>query len=216
MWTVILKPWPQVVTAHLLGGFTTLALLCLLALRLSGMQWKPADNQRLALASVKPLAIAALIVVFLQIALGGWTTSNYAALACPDLPLCQNSLWPAMDFSQGFDFFQTIGPNYLGGLMDSAARTAIHMGHRLGALITTVVMILLIMKLRTTEYPLSRIWAGRLTLILIVQLLLGISNVVFALPLAVAVLHNAVGALLLVKLAALNYLIRTGLANASN
>ena len=100
--------------------------------------------------------------------------------------------------------------------MDSAARTAIHMGHRLGALITTVVMILLIMKLRTTEYPLSRIWAGRLTLILIVQLLLGISNVVFALPLAVAVLHNAVGALLLVKLAALNYLIRTGLANASN
>lgn len=211
MWTVTLNLWPQVVTAHLLGGFATLALLCLLALNLSGFRWRVDDSAALAALrqQVKPLAAFALVVVIAQIALGGWTTSNYAALACPDLPLCQKSWWPAMDFAQGFNIFQSIGPNYLGGLMDSASRTAIHMMHRVGAIITALVVIVLVIRLRRAAFETARRYANLLAAILFVQLLLGISNVIFALPLAVAVLHNAVGALLLITTAALNYFICT-------
>ena len=107
-WTVTLKLWPQVVTAHLLGGFATLALLSLLALTL-----RP---PRLSVdAAWGRTATLALAVVVLQVALGGWLTSNYAALACPDFPACHGDWIPEMDFATGFDITQTVGPNYLGG-----------------------------------------------------------------------------------------------------
>lgn len=197
MWTVTLKLWPQVVTAHLLGGFSTLSLLALLSLRLYGGHWQVSYLQRQKLEAVKPLLLFALLLIVGQIALGGWTSSNYAALACPDFPRCQNSWWPTMNFNQGFDIAQTIGPNYLGGLLDSAARTAIHFGHRIGALLVTLTTLLLIYRLLKVGNRLVGRWAKLLLLVLVLQLGLGISNVIFALPLLIAVVHNAVGALLM-------------------
>ncbi len=192
-WTVTLKLWPQVVTAHLLGGFATLSLLWLLWLRL-----RPALQP---IAGVRNLAIAALVVVVAQIALGGWVTSNYAALACPDFPTCQNAWWPEMNVAKGFDVFQHVGPNYLGGLLDGDARIAIHMAHRLGAVAVLVIVGFLVWRLRTTSPRLAAVLGA----VLAVQLGLGVANVVFSLPLAVATAHNAGGAALLLTLVQVNY-----------
>ncbi len=192
-WTVTLKLWPQVVTAHLLGGFATLSLLWLLWLRL-----RPALQP---IAGVRNLAIAALVVVVAQIALGGWVTSNYAALACPDFPTCQNAWWPEMNVAKGFDVFQHVGPNYLGGLLDGDARIAIHMAHRLGAVAVLAIVGFLAWRLRTTSPRLAAVLGA----VLAVQLGLGVANVVFSLPLAVATAHNAGGAALLLTLVQVNY-----------
>ena len=200
MWTVTLKLWPQVVTAHLLGGFTTLALLFLLSLRLSGAL--PALGLP---AGLRRLAAAALALVIGQIALGGWVSSNYAAVACVDLPTCHGQWWPAMDFANGFHLTQHIGPNYLGGQLDSDARTAIHMTHRLGALVVTLTLLALAWRLRGEG--LGRL-AGLLLAVLALQVGLGISNVLFHLPLPVAVAHNGGGALLLLTLVLVNYRVR--------
>ena len=202
MWTVTLQLWPQVVTAHLLGGFTTLALLFLLTLRLSGRLPVLAGVS----ARLRLLAIAALCLAVGQIALGGWVSSNYAAVACVDLPTCHGEWWPAMDFANGFHLTQHIGPNYLGGQLDSDARTAIHMTHRLGAVALSLVLLLLAWRLRTAG--LGRL-AGLLLLALAVQVSLGLSNVLLHLPLAVAVAHNGGGAALLLVLVLINYRLRT-------
>lgn len=207
MWTVTLKLWPQVVTAHLLGGFATLSLLFLLSLRLSGAV-RP-------LAQVSPrlrsLAALALLLVVGQIALGGWVSSNYAAVACVDLPTCHGEWWPAMDFANGFHLTQHIGPNYLGGQLDSDARTAIHMSHRLGAVLLSLVLLLLAWRLKRNGLP----RLGALLLVaLAVQVSLGISNVIFHLPLLVAVAHNLGGALLLLSLVLINYRVRRAAAPA--
>jgi cytochrome c oxidase assembly protein subunit 15 len=202
MWTVTLKLWPQVVTAHLLGGFTTLSLLWLMTLRLNNSHW----TMPMALRDrFKPLAMMALLMVIAQIALGGWTTSNYAAVACPDLPTCQAQWFPAMDFANGFNLFQSIGPNYLGGIMTNEARVAIHMSHRIGAILTLVYVGWLCWKLLRSESSLLQ-GLGKVTgAVLVVQFCLGLGNVFFQFPLIVAVSHNAVGALLLLTLVTLNY-----------
>ncbi|MGI9288473.1 MAG: COX15/CtaA family protein, partial [Pseudomonadales bacterium] len=140
MWTVTLKLWPQVVTAHLLGGFTTAALFGLLTLRLRNVNWRGDSVTINTLRKFKPLVLLCLLVVFLQVTLGGWTTSNYAAVACPDFPTCQNEWLPIMDFASGFNAMQAIGPNYLGGTLDNAARVAIHFSHRIGAIVTALVL----------------------------------------------------------------------------
>lgn len=200
-WTVTLKLWPQVVTAHLLGGFLTFSLLWLLTLRLGGS--RPIQLFSLQQRTLpRGLAALALMVVVVQIFLGGWVTSNYAALACPDFPLCQSQLLPQTDFVAGFDLAHPIGPNYLGGHLDIPARTAIHLAHRLGALLTTAVVVWLVVRLFKAKFAAL---ATTLLLILIAQISLGISNVVFGLPLVVAVLHNLFGALLLASLVAVNY-----------
>jgi cytochrome c oxidase assembly protein subunit 15 len=208
MWTVTLKLWPQVVTAHLLGGFATLSLLFLLCLRLSG---RAAAVPRLP-ASLRSLAALGLLLVIGQIALGGWVSSNYAAVACVDLPTCHGEWWPAMDFANGFHLTQHIGPNYLGGQLDSDARTAIHMTHRLGALLLSLVLLLLAWRLKRNGLP--RL-AALLLLALTVQIGLGISNVVLHLPLLVAVAHNLGGALLLLSLVLINYRVRSHAGLAS-
>lgn len=201
MWTVTLKLWPQVVTAHLLGGFTTLALLFLLSLRLSG---------RFAVQTVAPslrfLAAIGLVLVIGQITLGGWVSSNYAAVACVDFPTCHGQWLPNMDFANGFHLTQHIGPNYLGGQLDNDARTAIHFSHRVGALLLTLVLLLLAWRLRQQGFP--RL-GGLLLLALLVQISLGISNVLLHLPLAVAVAHNLGGACLLLVLVLVNYRLRS-------
>ena len=203
MWTVTLKLWPQVVTGHLLGGFATLSLLFLLTLRLSGVLPALAVPRRL-----QRWATAGLVLGILQIALGGWVSSNYAAVACIDVPTCHGEWWPAADFANGFHLTQHIGPNYLGGQLDSDARTAIHLTHRMGAVALTLVLLGLAWQLR--KVGLTRL-AGLLLAALAVQISLGVSNVVFHLPLTVAVAHNAGGAALLLTLVLVNYHARTAL-----
>ncbi|MES2626978.1 MAG: COX15/CtaA family protein [Pseudomonadota bacterium] len=205
MWTVTLKLWPQVVTTHLLGGFATLSLLWLLALRLNQRAW-PQPVYPMKWRKLRPLAMIGLILVIAQIALGGWTSSNYAALACPDLPTCQGRWLPPMDFADGFNITQEIGPNYLGGQLDGSARVAIHMTHRIGAIVVTLYMIFLLSQLyRYAGGHQMRRQANVIATLLFVQVGLGLSNVIWSLPLPIAVAHNACGALLLLSLVTLNY-----------
>lgn len=205
MWTVTLKLWPQVVTAHLLGGFTTLSMLWLLVQRSGQMQWGASYEGLLTLKKLKPLALFGLLLVILQIALGGWTSSNYAAMACPDLPTCHGVWWPPADYAAGFNIFQHVGPNYLGGLLDNHARTAIHFSHRLGAIAVTVTLLTLVVLLWRSKVGAASRWAGILLAVLALQVTLGISNVHWVLPLPVAVAHNAVGAMLLLVMVTINH-----------
>lgn len=209
MWTVTLKLWPQVVTGHLLGGFTTLALLWLLIQRLTVKPWQVVLVSLNHWLTIRRVAWLALTVVVFQILLGGWTSSNYAALACPDFPLCQNQWLPHTDFTSGFNIFQHIGPNYLGGVMNSEARVAIHLSHRMGAMIVLATLCVLFYLLMT----LKDIRAKRLGYVIVffvsLQVLLGILNIVLALPLAIAVAHNATGAGLLLCMVTTVYTIET-------
>ena len=195
-WTVTLKLWPQVVTAHLLGGFTTLSLMWLIFVRQGG-----AKALSTGLKAPTALRRLALVAVVLQIALGGWVSSNYAALACWNFPACDASYVPNLQFSQGFNLLQDVGPNYLGGLMESDARKTIHWVHRLGALVVVSVLIPLIYQL----YRENKALAITTLSVLITQIGLGILNVIWALPLINATLHNVVGALLLLTVVTVNF-----------
>lgn len=217
MWTVTLKLWPQIVSAHLLGGFATLSLLFLLFLRIH-YQHRPSLSPPVPrLGYLKKLAVIALVLVTIQIFLGAWTASNYAALACGDeLPGCQGSLWPEMDFVTGFNLFQAIGPNYLGGLLHNEARVAIQVAHRVGALIVLAYLVWMGWQLYRNSAAVELRQATTIMLaVLAIQILLGLSNVIWLIPLSVAVAHNAVGALLLLSVVFLNYqLARCGSAEA--
>ncbi len=197
MWTVTLLLKPAIVAAHLLGGFATFALLTLLALRSwpGGLPtWR---------GGPRALAALALLVVVAQISLGGWTSTNYAALACTDFPTCQGRWWPEMDFGEAFRIWRGAGVNYEYGVLDTPARTAVHVTHRIGALITLLVVGAL--ALRLLRQRVTRVAGALLGLLLLTQLSLGIANVLLHLPLPVAVAHNAVAALLLVTLILVNY-----------
>ncbi|WNZ56444.1 COX15/CtaA family protein [Microbulbifer sp. MKSA007] len=206
MWTVTLKLWPQVVTAHLLGGMATLSMLWILCERLADKPRQLHGRYLPGIRRLRLLALTAVAIVILQIGLGGWTSSNYAALACPDFPTCHNQWWPQANFVEGFNIFQQIGPNYLGGALESDARTAIHLAHRIGALITTaIVLILSVLAWRSG----LRGWSLWLNGVLLLQVSLGIANVVMSLPLGIAVAHNAGAALLLLSLLTFCYRIYT-------
>lgn len=210
MWTVTLKLWPQVVTAHLLGGFTTFSLLWLLTLRLNNRHWRLPDRALLQVGELRGPAVIGLLVVIGQIFLGGWTTSNYAAVACPDFPTCQGQWLPEMDFAHGFNVFQHIGPNYLGGTMENEGRMAIHITHRIGALVTALYLGWLVWRMYfRVALPETRRMALVVLAVLVVQVALGIGNVVLKFPLWVAVAHNLCGALLLLALITLNHRVFT-------
>lgn len=195
-WTVTLKLWPQVVTLHLLGGFATVALTLIYLMKLRVI---PAFD--VAIKAYRP-ALCVAIVLLVQIVLGGWTSSNYAALACPDLPLCHGELIPTMDFQKGFNFLQAIGPNYLGGELSNDARIAIHFSHRIVALILVGLTIWLLTELQS----LTRwILAG----ILVAQFSLGVSNILFNLPVVVATLHNFGALMYLLGIVYVIYQVRT-------
>lgn len=201
MLTVTRLLQPLVVSAHLLGGMLTLSLLIVLLWQ----QYRPASP----LVSAPPLrraAVLALAAVLLQIALGGWVSSNYAALACPDFPTCQGHWLPEMDFPLGFQLLRPHGPAADGSLPSLAALTAIHWSHRLGALLVLLSVGWLACRLRQAG-P-SRQWGNGLLALLALQLALGIGNVVFALPLALAVAHTAGAALLLAATLALHLQLR--------
>ena len=142
-----------------------------------------------------------------QIALGGWTSSNYAALACPDFPTCQGKWWPETDFSEAFVLWRGLGVNYEFGVLEHPARTAIHLTHRIGAVVVTGYLLFLgFVGIRHLSGG-SRNMAFVVLLLLMTQVGLGISNVVFHLPLSVAVLHNGVAALLLLALLSFVFLL---------
>ncbi|HEY8385496.1 MAG TPA: COX15/CtaA family protein [Porticoccaceae bacterium] len=200
MWTVTLKLWPQIVTLHLMGGMTVLSLLWLLVLRLDNQRWVLPQRLYQRCEKLKPWALLCLALVAFQVMLGGWTAANYAAYACVDFPTCHGDWWPAMDMATGFDVFQTIGPNYLGGLLESDARVAIHYTHRIGALAVTLVLLLLCTRLATLGDRRMRRMAWIILAALVWQVGLGITNVLLHIPLSVAVMHNIGGGLLLLTL----------------
>lgn len=190
--TWLLKP--VIVMGHLLGGLATLALLGWLVFSLGRERRQHAVASR----SVSRLAKIGLVAVVLQIALGGWTSANYAALACPDFPTCQTQWWPEMDAGEGFVLWRGLGTDYEGGVLDNAARTAIHMTHRIGALVVTLLLIGLIALIaKRIEDPLVRRANVYVGVALALQLTLGVTIVVKSLPLTLATAHNAVAALLL-------------------
>ncbi|OMH30437.1 hypothetical protein BGP75_17990 [Motiliproteus sp. MSK22-1] len=214
MWTVTLLVKPLIVTIHLLGGLATVTLLWLLSLRLISVSMvfrsliphfveKPVPTQK-----IKGLFAAILLGVFilvLQIFLGGWTSTNYAAIGCTEFPTCNNGVWwPEMDFSEGFVLWRGLGINYEYGVLDYPARTAIHVTHRIGALVTAVYLTLLGLRLLRSDLPVA---VRRVTLLLLgllmLQLGLGITNVLAKLPLSVAVAHNGGALLLLLTLTTL-------------
>ncbi len=198
-WTVTWQLKPLVVMAHLLGGLTILSLLWYLALH-GLLQKQPTD------LGIRRWAVGGLVVVAVQVALGGWTSANYAALACGDaFPTCQGQWWPAhQNFAEGFVMWRGIGVNYEFGVLDGAARTAIHMAHRVGALIVTAGLLGLAWAL----------WRGRrrgLALMviggLVLQLAIGAGLVWMLAPLWLAVAHHAGGAILLLILVTVNFVV---------
>ncbi|GIX31677.1 MAG: heme A synthase [Porticoccaceae bacterium] len=198
MWTVTLRLWPQVVAAHLVGGMAILALVWLLANRLADVRWRLPAATCGRLRALKPWAVVVLAVVAVQIFLGGWTTANYAAFACPDFPTCHGQWWPAhMDWRRGFDFGQQVGPNYLGGQLENDARVAIHFFHRVGALVTAVAVAVFAALLARVGERRPRRLAGLLVGLVALQIGLGIANVLLRVPLPLALAHNAGAALLL-------------------
>ncbi len=213
MWTVTLLLKPLIVVLHLLGGLSTMALLAWLSMRKrrSDAPATPprAQPRTASFISLPALALAGLIVLSMQITLGGWTSSNYAALACPDFPTCQNSYWPEMNAKEAFVLWRGLGIDYEGGVLDHPARVAIHFAHRLGAMVAAIVLLALSIRAWRFGATVAIRNAGAiLGLILIAQLLLGPLMVVRALPLSLATAHNGVAALLLLAVLRLNRLSR--------
>ncbi|MES5813392.1 COX15/CtaA family protein [Pseudoxanthomonas sp. Soil82] len=200
-WTVTLLLKPIIVMGHLLGGLATFSLLLWMAWRATGLPIRLADARWL-----RRWVIAGIVLLGVQIALGGWTSANYAALACGgggwttaqhhylDFPRCVGQWWPPADFHEGFVLWRGVGVDYEGGVLDGASRIAIQMAHRMMAVVVAVYLLWL--ALRLYRLPGMRGWATALGLLVVAQVSLGILNVKLALPLSVAVLHNA-GALAL-------------------
>ena len=191
MWTVTLLLKPLFVVAHLIGGLATTAILWWLSLR--------ADDGAQAASGrkLRGWVVAALTILAAQIALGGWVSSNYAALACPDFPTCQASMWPQMDFKDAFVLWRGLGVDYEGGVLDHPARVAIHFTHRVGAVIAALALgCVAWLAARHGGSRKVRIAGTMLGITLVAQLLLGPAMVLTHLPLALATAHNAVAALL--------------------
>ena len=198
-WTVTLLLKPAIVTLHLLGGMALVALLAWLTSRHLGIS----GGQPSTLRAIRPWAVLGVAILGVQIALGGWVSANYAALACVDFPTCHGEWAPAMDFGHGFHFFRELGVTAGGEALSNQALNAIHWAHRVGALVTFAYLAVLAhwaMRLR----GLRRFGIAVLVLLL-VQVTLGIANVFASLPLSVAVAHNGVAALLLAALVMLNF-----------
>ncbi len=199
-WTVTLLLKPAIVTGHLIGGLATVALLAWLVFRESGLR---------AIAAPPPLVRLArigLVLLALQIALGGWTSTNYAALACSDLPQCQGSWLPNMDFVNAFHIVRELGMTADGQLLPLAALTAIHWTHRVGALVVACVLGLLCTALLGSSN--TRGHGLLLLAALALQLILGVANIHFGLPLALAVAHNAGALCLLLVTLRINHAMR--------
>ncbi|MDP9064933.1 MAG: COX15/CtaA family protein [Pseudomonadota bacterium] len=191
--TLLLKP--LIVTAHLAGGLSTLALLFWLSITPERRD-SSTDLRRL-----RPYVLLACAVLIVQLFLGGWTSTNYAAVACPDFPTCQRSWWPAMDFRNAFVLWRGLGIDYEGGVLDNPARMAIHFMHRLGALVTGVTLLSVGLAAALKPGPARLRHAGGLLMAAVAaQISIGIATVSYGLPLPLATLHNAGAAGLVVAM----------------
>jgi cytochrome c oxidase assembly protein subunit 15 len=203
MWTVTMMLMPVVVMGHLLGGFTTLCLLFLLYLRLSAHRVPGGD---FALKKYAKFSVIGIFILAGQISLGGWTSSNYAALTCTELPICQDGWIQQLNFEHALDLIPPEKDSYEFGHLDHASRLTIHVMHRIGAIVTTLYLMWLAISIyRNAQSPFFRKAALSLGFILSVQVGLGISNVWFSLPLSVAVSHNVVAAMLMMSLISMTY-----------
>lgn len=191
MWTVTLKLLPVVVMSHLLGGMIIVACLSRFRLQISALR---GTN----LASWRPWLRLAVIIIFMQIALGGWVSSNYAGISCIGFPQCNGNWWPQLHFAKGFNLFAPVGANYQGGLLDNEVRVSIQFIHRLGAVLTAL-YVLILGGLMVAKSPSTylRLSALLLMFLVLVQFTLGILNVIYLLPIQIAVAHNGFAALLL-------------------
>jgi cytochrome c oxidase assembly protein subunit 15 len=201
-WTVTLLLKPAIVTLHLLGGMLIVALLAWLSAR----HFLIGDSAR-AGPGWRAWAAAALVILIVQIALGGWVSANYAALACTDFPTCNGRLFPDMEFNAAFHVRRELGMDATGEPLSLASLAAIHWTHRAGAL--AVIMVAGGLALGLMGRSPLRPYGALLALLLAVQVALGIANVVTQRPLGLAVAHNVVAALLLVNLVVLNFVLRS-------
>jgi cytochrome c oxidase assembly protein subunit 15 len=215
MLTVTWQLKPLIVTLHLVFGLTTLGMLWWLFLSLRG-SGRGGGIRFVGASSLSSSAypdrsspphrvmLVALIVLGIQIALGGWTSSNYAAVACPDFPKCQNSWWPETDYDDAFVLWRGLGVNYEGGVLNHPARVAIHFTHRLGAIAATLALLwAVVATLRRRARTFSRVAAYAVLGALALQIFIGASMVLKGFPLALATAHNAGAALLLLASLAL-------------
>lgn len=202
-WTVTLLLRPAVVTLHLLGGMALVAALSWLAARHAGLQ----GGQASLLRGVRPWVLVAVVLLAIQIALGGWVSTNYAALVCADFPTCHGAWMPDMEIASGFHVLRDLGQTADGTPLSGEALNAIHWLHRAGALVTLVAI--LIMCFRVSRVRVLRPLGNAILLLLGCQIALGITNVVASLPLASAVAHNGVAALLLAAVTMLNFAVRS-------
>ncbi len=201
MWTVTMNLMPAIVMGHLLGGFTIISLLFLLHLRLKAFRIPGGDYPARHIAKYASLGMIILIV---QIALGGWTSANYAALVCTELPICEGNWVQRLDFIDAFSI--PVADNYEFGKHSFEGRMTMHVTHRFGALVTFIYLSWLAVKLYTrAASDVVKTQSIALISILGIQVVLGVSNVVFKLPIMVAVLHNGVAAILLLSLILINY-----------
>lgn len=198
MWTVTMLLKPAIVTMHLMGGMTTLAILTWITHR----HWGISSGDFLLASNTRFFSRVAIVILLIQIFLGGWTSTNYAALACTDFPTCHGAWVPEMDFKNAFHWFRELGENTEGNPLGLSAYVAIQWIHRIGALITFLYLgILGIVLLR--QSPLSGL-AKLMLVLLMTQIALGIANLVLHLPTVLAVAHNMVAALLLITVIVLN------------
>jgi cytochrome c oxidase assembly protein subunit 15 len=198
-WTVTLKLQPLIVTTHLLLGLSLFALLCWHALRQTVHQTVTATITK----NLKILAAVTFVLVGMQIALGGWVSTNYAALACGGFPLCQSQFMPEMNLEQGYTLWRNLGMTANGEYLPFSALVAINWVHRCFALVVVVAIIALVYQ--TWKISALKKLAQGLLVVLILQLISGAVTVQFDWPLAVAVAHNAGAAALVFLLAMLNY-----------
>ena len=191
MWTVTWLLKPVVVMGHLMGGLTTFSLLLWTAWQATGRPIVLADAPRL-----RTWLLVTLAVLAVQIALGGWTSANYAALACgTDFPTCNRQWWPLADYREGFVLWRGIGTDYEGGVLSGSALVAVQMAHRMTAIVAFTVLLMMSAKLART--PGIRGWGVLLAVASFAQVALGIANVVYSIPLPLATMHNAGAVLLL-------------------
>ena len=195
MWTVTLKLKPIIVMAHLLGGMTSFSLILWL---MFSSRRQAAGRPNIRIRNMRAAILTAIAVLSIQIALGGWTSANYAALACPDVPMCTGQWWPDANFREGFVLWREIGVDYEGGILDHQSRVAVHLAHRVGAIVTLIV--LLVLALRTFKIRQLQTGGRLLMALVLAQFTLGVLNVALFLPLANAVAHNAGAVLLLAVL----------------
>ena len=196
--TVSLKLHPLIVTSHLFGAMIATSLFLVIFMK-SLKITKTYD----VLVRNKTLIIIGFVLIIFQIFLGAWTSTNYAARACLDLPYCQGQLVPDVDFKEGFNLFQSIGPNYLYGQMSNEARVAIHLTHRIGAIVVFFYSLFMAFKLWSKET--KPIIVGFLV-VLFTQVFLGVNNVLSSLPLWNAVAHNIVGVMLFLSFVIMTFL----------